>query len=66
MTANKVKRLVKRVDGQKGISQRKLAKRFRISQSYVNKQIKNNGINYYKRQLKPKVDEKQKIVIKSV
>jgi transposase len=64
MPKNKVKALCKRVDGRKGVSQIKLAKKYDITQQYVSKILIKNGINYYKRKTKPKVTENQKNVIK--
>ena len=65
MTKNRIKELVKRVDGKVGVSQRRLAQRFGITQGYLSVLLKRNGIRYFKRQVKPKTTLKQKIKQKS-
>lgn len=65
MTKTKVNQLIKKVDGRKGISQIKLALNYGIDRSYISKILKKNGVNYFKRQTKPKQTEKQKQVIKT-
>ena len=60
MTIKKVKELVKRVNGRAGISQQKLAQKYKISHQWVSAVLKRNGIQYYKRTPKPKTTEAQK------
>lgn len=47
------------VDGKSGISQRKMARKYNVSQQYVSKLLKNRGIKYYKRQSAPDSSETQ-------
>lgn len=61
MTQNKIKSLKRRVDGKAGISQRRLAQKYGITQSWVGVLLKRNGIRYFKRQSKPKTTDKQRI-----
>ena len=49
-----------RVDGEKGKSQFELANKLKITQKYVNKILRQNIIQYNKRETKTKVCEKQK------
>lgn len=59
-----IKKLVSRFNNKKGVSQRKEARKYNISQPYVCKILKKEGINYYKREKAPKSSEKQEIVQK--
>ena len=59
MSNSKTKRLISQVDRKSGILQRHLAKSFKISQSYVCKILKSQGVKYRKRQDAPDCSEKQ-------
>ena len=62
MSYNKIDSLISLVNNSKGVSQRKLARRFKISQPYVCKLLSYVGIKYYKWQKTPKTNAKQAIV----
>ena len=61
MPANKVKKLIKMIDGKKYCSYAKAARKFNISESYVRKICKQHGIKAYKRQKAPKSTPGQEI-----
>ena len=61
MTKKRINDLKRRVDGKVGVSQRKLAQKFKVTHGWISVILKRNGIHYFKRQTKPKVTEKQLI-----
>ena len=61
MPKNKQKKLCRKFDGKKGVSQQKQALRFGITKQYVGHILKKYGINYLKRQPKPKSTNTQKV-----
>ena len=61
MTKENIIDLKKRVNGKTGVSQRKLALKYDITQPYVSLLLKKKNIRYFKRQNKPKVTEDQKM-----
>ena len=64
MPNKKVESLKNSIIGKLCVSQRKLAKRFNISRSYLQEILRTNGIQYFKRQVIPKTTEKQRILQK--
>ena len=64
MPKKKVNALKDSLIGKLGISQRKLANRFNIGQSYLCKILKKNGVKHYKRHPKSKTSDSQKIIQK--
>jgi transposase len=50
---SKILKIAKSVDGKTGISQRKIARKYNISQPYVSKILKKQKIRYFKRQKAP-------------
>ena len=60
MTTTKRRELIRRCKGKVGVSQRKLSKKYGISQSYVNKVLKEGGMTYRKRKKGPNPTESQK------
>jgi transposase len=64
MHKNKIENFVAFIDGRIGVTQRKVAKKFKISQTYVAKLIKFYRMKRWKRKTRPKVTEKQKILQK--
>jgi transposase len=53
MPKNKIRQLLTKVDGHKGVSQLKLSKKYGVSQQYVSYLLKKNNVKYYKRKAKP-------------
>lgn len=64
MSHKHIESLIYRVDGKKGVSQKKLALKYKICQQYVSRIIIWSCIKYYRRQNKQKTTEKQNIIIK--
>ncbi len=64
MIRKKIESLINSLDGKKGISQKRKAQKYNISQSYVSKILRWAGVKYCKRRIKPKTSQEQDIVIK--
>jgi hypothetical protein len=64
MNHKRIESLINSFDGKKGISQRKQALKYKISQPYVSKILGWAGVKYYKRGNKPKTSPEQDIKIK--
>ena len=63
MTKLKKEKFYGIVDGNDAISQRRLGLKFKVSHQYIGYLLSNRGINYYKKNTKPLVTEKQKSVV---
>jgi hypothetical protein len=59
MTNTPLKKLVKAVNHKTGVSQRKLAAKFKVSQRTINKVLKKQQVIYFKRKRVPKVTPEQ-------
>lgn len=65
MTKKKIKQLGKKIDHQHGISQRSLAKKFNVNQSYICKTIKQKTIIRYHKKIKaPKRTPEQQSLVR--
>ena len=60
LTQNELKRLKALVNNKTGVSQRKLAKKFDVSQKNISNNLKKTGIFYRKRKRAPKANPAQK------
>ena len=64
MDKNKSQRLIRLVNNKTGVSQRKLADTFGVTQATVSNTLKKHSIRYYKRKTAPTANEKQQAVQK--
>ena len=58
----KTRSLVAAVSNKTGVSQRKLAHKFGVTQSCISKTLKRNAVLYFKRRKAPKATDKQKVI----
>ena len=60
LSKSDAKKLKKAVNNKTGCSQRKLARKFKVSQATVSREIKNQNVEYFKRKCAPAATEEQK------